>query len=149
MTALCRDCFWIGESRPDRRCPTCGSPRLIVHPELKTLSIAHLDCDAFYATVEKRDRPELRDEPVIVGGGKRGVVTTCCYIARTYGVRSAMPMFKALKACPQAVVIKPDFIKYRFESQRIMGMLQTLTPLVLVWTASHPNGLVTLRRQAR
>ena len=116
-----------GESR---RCPSCNSPRLIVHPELETLPIAHLDCDAFYATVEKRDRPELRDEAVIVGGGKRGVVATCCYIARTYGVRSAMPMFKALKACPHATVIKPDFRKYVFESRRIMAMLESLTPLV-------------------
>ena len=130
MTALCRDCFWTGDALPRGRCPDCGSPRLIIHDELKTLSIAHLDCDAFYATVEKRDRPELRDEPVIVGGGKRGVVSTCCYIARTYGVRSAMPMFKALAACPHAVVLKPDFTKYTFESRRIMGMLQTLTPLV-------------------
>jgi DNA polymerase-4 len=130
VTALCRDCFWTGDAPAARRCPVCGSPRLVVHAELATLSIAHLDCDAFYATVEKRDRPELRDEPVIVGGGKRGVVTTCCYIARTYGVRSAMPMFKALRACPHAVVIKPDFTKYRFESRRIMEMLQTLTPLV-------------------
>ena len=101
-----------------------------MHGELAALSIAHLDCDAFYATVEKRDRPELRDEPVIVGGGKRGVVSTCCYIARTYGVRSAMPMFKALKACPHATVLKPDFKKYTFESRRIMEMMQTLTPLV-------------------
>ena len=130
MTALCRDCFWTGDALPRGRCPDCGSPRLIIHDALKTLSIAHLDCDAFYATVEKRDRPELRDEPVIVGGGKRGVVSTCCYIARTYGVRSAMPMFKALAACPHAVVLKPDFTKYTFESRRIMGMLQTLTPLV-------------------
>jgi DNA polymerase-4 len=89
-----------------------------------------MDCDAFYASVEKRDRPELRDLPVIVGGGKRGVVTTCCYIARISGVRSAMPMFKALKACPQAVVIKPDFAKYRAESKRILGMAAELTPLI-------------------
>ena len=130
VTALCRDCFWTGAEPGGRRCPSCGSPRLIAHRELATLSIAHLDCDAFYATVEKRDRPETRDEPVIVGGGKRGVVTTCCYIARTYGVRSAMPMFKALKACPHATVIKPDFKKYVFESRRIMEMLRTLTPLV-------------------
>ncbi len=130
VTALCRDCFWTGGEQADRRCPSCGSPRLVVHPELATLAIAHLDCDAFYATVEKRDRPEIRDEPVIVGGRKRGVVTTCCYIARTYGVRSAMPMFKALKACPHATVIKPDFRKYVFESRRIMEMLRTLTPLV-------------------
>ncbi len=130
VTALCRDCFWTGEDQTSRRCPVCGSPRLIAHLELATLSIAHLDCDAFYATVEKRDRPDIRDEPVIVGGGKRGVVTTCCYIARTYGVRSAMPMFKALKACPHAVVIKPDFSKYTVESHRIMRMLRTLSPLV-------------------
>jgi DNA polymerase-4 len=102
----------------------------VAHEELEQLSIAHMDCDAFYASVEKRDRPELRDKPVIVGGGKRGVVTTCCYIARISGVRSAMPMFKALKACPQAVVIKPDFTKYRAESRRILGMAGELTPLI-------------------
>jgi len=94
------------------------------------LAIAHLDCDAFYASVEKRDRPELVDRPVIVGGGRRGVVTTACYIARTFGVRSAMPMFKALKACPDAVVIRPDFAKYKAESRRIMAKLFALTPLV-------------------
>ena len=92
--------------------------------------MAHLDCDAFYASVEKRDRPELRDKPVIVGGGKRGVVSTCCYIARQYGVRSAMPMFKALKACPDAVVIKPDFAKYKEASSRILGRLGRPTPLI-------------------
>ncbi len=128
VSALCRDCFWTGDDAP--RCPVCASPRVLRHPDLHTLSIAHLDCDAFYASVEKRDRPEVRDQPVIVGGGRRGVVTTCCYIARTYGVRSAMPMFKALKACPDAVVIKPDFSKYRHESQRIMAILRDLTPLV-------------------
>jgi DNA polymerase-4 len=104
--------------------------RIAAHAELDSLSIAHLDCDAFYASVEKRDAPELRDVPVIVGGGKRGVVSTCCYIARMSGVRSAMPMFKALKLCPQAVVLKPDFTKYTFESRRIMGMMRDLTPLV-------------------
>ncbi|HTK34197.1 MAG TPA: DNA polymerase IV [Caulobacteraceae bacterium] len=131
MTAMCRDCFWTGAAGTERRrCPACASPRLVVHDELGRLSIAHLDCDAFYASVEKRDRPELRDVPLIVGGGKRGVVTTCCYIARTYGVRSAMPMFKALKACPDAVVLKPEFAKYRHESRRIMEKLGRLTPLV-------------------
>ena len=90
----------------------------------------NLDCDAFYASVEKRDRPELRDNPVIVGGGVRGVVTTCCYIARISGVRSAMPMFKALKLCPEAVVIKPNFPKYVAESKRIFEKLRALTPLV-------------------
>ena len=102
----------------------------MTHADLNGLTIAHLDCDAFYASVEKRDRPELRDVPVIVGGGKRGVVTTCCYIARINGVRSAMPMFKALKLCPEATVLKPDFTKYRTESRRIMAKLETLTPLV-------------------
>jgi DNA polymerase-4 len=102
----------------------------VVHVELDTLMIAHLDCDAFYASVEKRDRPELADRPVIVGGGRRGVVTTACYIARTFGVRSAMPMFKALKACPGAVVIAPNFAKYKAESRRIMSKLAALTPLI-------------------
>jgi DNA polymerase-4 len=129
MKAFCRDCFWTGEA-PVRRCPTCGSPRIVAHDELDRLAIAHMDCDAFYASVEKRDRPELRDRPVIVGGGKRGVVTTCCYIARISGVRSAMPMFKALKACPEAMVIKPDFAKYKAESKRILDMAGELTPLI-------------------
>jgi DNA polymerase-4 len=129
MKAFCRDCFWQGEQAM-RRCPDCASPRIVAHEELGDLAIAHMDCDAFYASVEKRDRPELRDQAVIVGGGKRGVVTTCCYIARIKGVRSAMPMFKALQLCPEAVVIKPDFNKYRFESKRILGMAGDLTPLI-------------------
>ena len=104
--------------------------RLVAHPELDQLTVAHVDCDAFYASVEKRDAPELRDQPVIVGGGVRGVVTTCCYIARMSGVRSAMPMFKARKLCPQAVILKPDFAKYRTESRRIMDKLARITPLV-------------------
>jgi DNA polymerase IV len=128
MKALCRDCFRRGAF--ERRCPACGSPRIVAHEELERLSIAHMDCDAFYASVEKRDRPELRDQAVIVGGGKRGVVTTCCYIARISGVRSAMPMFKARQLCPQAVILKPDFTKYRTESRRIMEMVRDLTPLV-------------------
>ena len=103
---------------------------MVNHAELDRLVIAHLDCDAFYASVEKRDRPELRDLPVIVGGGHRGVVATGCYVARQYGVGSAMPMFKALKACPDAVVIKPDFAKYKHESRRILGALANLTPLI-------------------
>jgi len=111
------------------RC-ACGSRRIVDHPELRRLPIAHLDCDAFYASVEKRDRPELRDLPVIVGGGVRGVVTTACYIARMSGVRSAMPMFQARRLCPQAVIVKPDFRKYVAESRRIMAKLRMLTPLV-------------------
>jgi DNA polymerase IV len=129
MKALCRDCFWTGED-PSRTCPHCRSMRLVIHDDLERLSVAHLDCDAFYASVEKRDAPELRDRPVIVGGGVRGVVTTCCYIARMSGVRSAMPMFKARKLCPEAVIVRPDFAKYRAESQRIMEKLRRVTPLV-------------------
>ncbi len=130
IPSLCRDCLRIGTSLFGARCRDCNSPRILRHAELNKLSIAHMDCDAFYASVEKRDRPEHRDAPLIVGGGVRGVVTTCCYIARTYGVRSAMPMFKALRACPDAVVIKPDFAKYRAESRRIMQMLDAITPMV-------------------
>jgi DNA polymerase-4 len=129
VKALCRDCL-ATQGVGDGRCAHCRSPRVVRHAELDSLTIAHIDCDAFYASVEKRDRPELRDRPVIVGGGKRGVVTTACYIARISGARSAMPMFKALKLCPDAVVIKPDFAKYRHESRRIMALLEDLTPLV-------------------
>lgn len=126
---LCRDCGWLERSTA-LTCPACGSRRVVRHAELFALNIAHLDCDAFYAAVEKRDAPELRDVPVIVGGGRRGVVTTACYIARLSGVKSAMPMFKALRLCPQAVVIKPAFAKYRAESRRVMERLRALTPLV-------------------
>ncbi|KSB89495.1 DNA polymerase IV [Caulobacter vibrioides] len=129
MKALCRDCLWTGE-RKAPRCPSCGSPRTVFHEELGRLSMAHLDCDAFYASVEKRDDPSLRDKPVIVGGGKRGVVTTACYIARMSGARSAMPMYKALQLCPDAVVVKPNFAKYKHESALIMARLSNLTPLV-------------------
>ena len=111
-------------------CPACGSSRVLRHGELHDLSIAHLDCDAFYAAIEKRDRPELRDRPVIVGGRHRGVVVACCYVARTYGVRSAMPMFKALKACPDAVVVKPDMKKYAAVGREVRTMMLDLTPLV-------------------
>lgn len=129
IRVICRDCLWTGD-RKVGRCGGCESRRIVTHDELDRLTIAHLDCDAFYASVEKRDRPELRDRPVIVGGGKRGVVSTCCYIARQSGVHSAMPMFKALKACPDAVVIKPDFRKYITASEAIFGAVGRLTPLV-------------------
>jgi DNA polymerase-4 len=102
----------------------------VSHPELFTLTIAHIDCDAFYASIEKRDRPELIDKPVIVGGGVRGVVTAACYVARRYGVHSAMPMFKALRACPDAVVIRPDFTKYVAVSRAVRARMEELTPLV-------------------
>lgn len=129
MPALCRDCLHHAEAA-FARCPCCGSRRVVAHAQLLALSVAHVDCDAFYASVEKRDRPELLTRPVIVGGGKRGVVAACCYIARTRGVRSAMPMFKALSACPDAVVIRPDMAKYVREGRRIRTMMEALTPLV-------------------
>jgi DNA polymerase-4 len=108
----------------------CGSPRLLRHPELDRLAIAHVDCDAFFAAVEKRDDPALADRPVIVGGGKRGVVMTACYIARINGVRSAMPMFKALQACPQAVVVRPNMAKYAQAGREVRRLMGHLTPLV-------------------
>ncbi len=115
---------------PRAGCPACEGKRILRHPELFELTIAHIDCDAFYASVEKRDRPELAAKPVIVGGGVRGVVTAACYVARIYGVRSAMPMFKALKACPDAVVIRPNFEKYVAVGRQIRAMMATLTPLL-------------------
>ena len=127
IPSLCRDC---GASPAGAAC-TCGSRRIVRHPELLTLGIAHVDCDAFFASVEKRDRPELAGRPVLVGGGTRGVVTAACYVARLSGVRSAWPMFKALKACPDAVVIRPDFAKYAAAARQIRALMGTLTPLVM------------------
>lgn len=134
--SLCRDCSAL--IQPSRRivtgpptlCSDCGSSRVLHHNELTTLSIAHVDCDAFYCSIEKRDNPELRDKPLIVGGGQRGVVSAACYHARIYGVHSAMPMFKALKLCPKARVVRGDMAKYAAEGARIRGYMQTLTPLV-------------------
>ena len=129
METLCRDCGY--RPPPDAEtCPSCGSARIVRHKELHSLTLAHLDCDAFYATIEKRDRPELRDVPVVVGGHHRGVVAACCYIARAQGVHSAMPMFQALKACPDATVIKPDMKKYAAVGREVRAMMQALTPLV-------------------
>jgi DNA polymerase IV len=129
MPSLCRSCDAVGD-RPSGVCARCGSRLIVSHAELFTLTIGHVDCDAFYASVEKRDRPELAARPLIVGGAQRGVVTTACYIARISGVRSAMPMFKALKLCPEAVVIRPDMAKYVRESRRIRALMRDLTPLV-------------------
>src|SRR5215207_6518460 len=126
---LCRDCD-ASVDAPGGRCRACGSPRLLTHPERDSLAIAHIDCDAFFAAIEKRDDPSLSDKPVIVGGGKRGVVATACYVARTYGIRSAMPMFKALKACPHAVVIPPDIDKYSRVGREVRRLMLELTPLV-------------------
>ena len=115
---------------PGATCPACGSPRILRHPELFALATAHVDCDAFFASVEKARRPELADTPVVVGGGTRGVVTTACYIARLTGVRSAMPMFKASKLCPDAVIIRPDMAAYAAAARQIRAMMARLTPLM-------------------
>ncbi len=129
VAAFCRDCL-SKAGGSDRRCPHCHSPRLARHAELHQLSIGHVDCDAFYAAVEKRDNPDLKDKPVIVGGGVRGVVSTACYVARIHGVKSAMPMFKALKLCPEAVVVKPNMKKYAEVGREVRSLMQALTPLV-------------------
>lgn len=124
---LCRAC---ASETATPRCSNCGEERPLEHAELRELSIAHLDCDAFYASIEKRDDPSLQPFPVIVGGGKRGVVSTCCYVARAYGVRSAMPMFKALQLCPQARVVHGNMSKYVDEGRAIRRMMEDLTPQV-------------------
>src|SRR5579872_2213106 len=126
--AFCRDC--LSDAQADQPCPSCGSTRILAHPELNTLAIAHLDCDAFYAAIEKRDDPSLRDKPLIVGGGTRGVVSTACYIARKSGVRSAMPMFQAKKLCPDAIIVKPRISYYAQAAREIRGLMRALTPLV-------------------
>lgn len=126
---LCRDCLTLAAA-PSGRCPACRSPRTVAHAELTDLAIAHVDCDAFYASVEQHDDPGLRDRPLIVGGGRRGVVTTACYLARIRGVRSAMPMFEARRLCPEAVVVKPRMARYVEVSRRIRAMMEALTPLV-------------------
>ncbi|MCC7319918.1 MAG: DNA polymerase IV [Rubellimicrobium sp.] len=128
MPALCRDCLTTFDR--GSRCPACRSPRVSAHPELFDLAIAHMDCDAFYASVEKRDNPALVDRPLIVGGGRRGVVSTCCYLARIKGVRSAMPMFQALRLCPEAVVLPPRFAAYAEASRAIRALMDELTPAV-------------------
>ncbi|WP_232628663.1 DNA polymerase IV [Methylobacterium sp. Leaf118] len=129
MSPFCRDCLTT-QAEGSLRCRACGSPRLLAHPARDRLAIAHVDCDAFYAAVEKRDDPSLRDRPLIVGGGKRGVVATACYLARISGVRSAMPMFEALKRCPDAVVLRPDMEKYARVGREVRAMMLALTPLV-------------------
>jgi len=133
--SLCRSCLTDlseieADRGPQKRCPSCRSFKIVRHGELFDLGIAHIDCDAFYAAVEKRDDPSLRDKPLIIGGGRRGVVSTACYIARTYGVHSAQPMFKALKACPHAVVVKPDMAKYAAVGRTIRALMEETTPLV-------------------
>jgi DNA polymerase-4 len=130
--ALCRDCLTVIDAPAGpARCPHCNSPRVVSHPELLHLSIAHLDCDAFYAAVEKRDDPGLADKPLIIGGdGPRGVVSTACYIARMSGVHSAMPMFKAKKLCPNAVIMPPNMKKYAEVGGQVRKLMRDTTPLV-------------------
>jgi len=129
MSAFCRDC--LADAREEeQRCKACGGRHLLSHLELHTLAIAHIDCDAFYAAIEKRDDPSLTDKPLIIGGGVRGVVSTCCYIARISGVRSAMPMFQAKKLCPQAIVLKPNMAKYAAAAREVRKLMRELTPLV-------------------
>lgn len=128
MPALCRAC--LHEFKDGARCPVCRSPRVTSHPELFDLTIAHMDCDAFYASVEKRDNPELEGKPLIIGGGRRGVVSTCCYIARIKGVRSAMPMFQANRLCPEAVVVPGRMDRYAEVSKQVRALMDELTPKV-------------------
>ena len=128
---LCRDCGTRTQGCDDQqRCATCKSPRLIAHDELFQLGVAHIDCDAFYAAIEKRDNPDLHDKPLIIGGGRRGVVSTCCYIARIKGVHSAMPMFQAKKLCPEAIILRPDMEKYQKVGYQIRDLMRQYTPLV-------------------
>src|SRR5262245_46920686 len=129
MPGFCRDCL-SEVPNAATRCRQCASPRLARHAELDTLSIAHIDCDAFYAAVEKRDDPSLRDKAVIIGGGQRGVVSTCCYIARISGVRSAMPMFQARRLCPDAVIVRPNMEKYSRVGREVRALMLALTPQV-------------------
>jgi len=111
-------------------CKSCGSRRILAHPELHDLGIAHIDCDAFFASVEKRDNPAIANSPVVVGGGRRGVVSAACYHARIFGIHSAMPMFKALQLCPDLVVVRGRMDVYAREGLRIREMMRDLTPLV-------------------
>lgn len=128
LPGFCRDC--LADAGAPKRCSACGSPRIVRHADIAALAVAHIDCDAFYATIEKRDDPSLADKPVIVGGGQRGVVSAACYIARTYGVRSAMPMFEAKRRCPDAVVVKPNMAKYAKTGRDVRKAMFDLTPLV-------------------
>ena len=130
VVAVCRNCGHPAALPIPRRCPHCRSPRFAAHPEIARVGIAHLDCDAFYAAIEKRDNPNLADHPVVIGGGRRGVVAAACYVARRFGVRSAMAMYKALEACPHAIVLRPDMAKYRRVGRQVRSLMRETTPLV-------------------
>src|SRR5918993_2289637 len=94
--------------------------------------IVHVDMDAFYASVEQRDKPALRGKPVAVGGspGGRGVVAAASYEARAFGVRSAIPMARAVRLCPALVIVRPDFAKYKAASEAVFEIFRSITPLV-------------------
>jgi DNA polymerase IV len=152
MPALCRDCLCHAPTL-NAPCRLCGSPRVFSHVELDALTIAHVDSDAFYASVEKRDDPSLANKPLLIGhDGGRGVVTTACYIARQYGCRSAMPMFKALRLCPDAIVKSPDMAKYKAVSREIRALFAEITHLLepvssmrLSWTWANLIGSLRSR----
>ena len=119
IVSICRECFKTFNIKKEF-CDKCYSVNIISNYEIEDLNIAHVDCDAFYASIEKRDNPNYKNTPIIIGGGKRGVVATACYIARTKGVKPAMPMYKALKLCPEAIIIKPNMQKYKITSNKII-----------------------------
>ena len=129
IVSVCRECFKTFIIKKEF-CDKCYSVNIISNDEIEDLNIAHVDCDAFYASIEKRDNPNYKNNPLIIGGGKRGVVATACYIARTKGVKSAMPMYKALKLCPEAIIIKPNIQKYKKASDKINKLMKEMTPLV-------------------
>ena len=129
IVSVCRECFKTFNIKKEF-CDKCYSVNIISNDEIEDLNIAHVDCDAFYASIEKRDNPNYKNNPLIIGGGKRGVVATACYIARTKGVKSAMPMFKALKLCPEAIIIRPNMQKYKIASYKINKLMKEMTPLV-------------------
>jgi DNA polymerase-4 len=151
---FCRDCCarLPPEAAGAARCPSCRSPRLARHAELFDLTIAHIDCDAFYAAIEKRDNPDLRNRPLIIGGATRGVVSTACYIARISGVRSAMPMFQARKLCPDAVILPPNMAKYQKAGKEVRALMLELTPLVEPLSIDEAfldlSGTATLHRRS-
>lgn len=129
MGTLCRDCLVERDGAADGPCPGCGG-RLVRHPELRSLAIAHLDCDSFYASVEKARDPALRDRPVLVGRRHRGVVMAACYTARRHGARSAMPMRRALGLCPDAAVVAPDMEAYIRVGREVRALMESRTPAV-------------------
>src|SRR5258708_1188500 len=133
MGSFCRDCLVdVLADVPDggARCAACGSPRLARHPELARLALAHVDCDAFYAAIEKRDDPSPRDKPGIRGGRPRRLVAPPCDIPPPLRVRSAMPMLEARRLCPHAEVVRPDMAKYARAGREVRAMRLALPPLV-------------------